>query len=78
MRINTRFTVAVHILALIALNDADPATSEMMAMSCSSGYVLSQKSGIDHNAERPARWTIGKTTGRNQFMRSIPGGEKIK
>lgn len=33
MRINTRFTVAVHILALIALNDADPATSEMMAMS---------------------------------------------
>lgn len=33
MRINTRFTVAVHILTLIALNGADPATSEMMAMS---------------------------------------------
>ncbi len=33
MRINTRFAVATHILALIALNDAAPAPSERLAVS---------------------------------------------
>ena len=33
MRINTRFPVAVHMLALIELNKTQPSTSELMARS---------------------------------------------
>ena len=40
MRVNTRFTVAIHILVLVALSDAHPATSEMMAESVGSHPVV--------------------------------------
>lgn len=40
MRINTRFTVAVHMLALIELNNAQPTTSELMALSVGTNPVV--------------------------------------
>lgn len=40
MRINTRFTVAVHMLALIQLNHAQPSTSELMALSVGTNPVV--------------------------------------
>lgn len=40
MKINTRFTVAAHILALIALNDGNPATSKKMALSVGNHPVV--------------------------------------
>lgn len=40
MRINTRFTVAVHMLALIELNKSQPSTSELMALSVGTNPVV--------------------------------------
>ncbi len=40
MRINTRFTVAVHMLALIELNKTQPSTSEVMALSVGTNPVV--------------------------------------
>lgn len=40
MRINTRFPVAVHMLALIELNRAQPSTSELMALSIGTNPVV--------------------------------------
>lgn len=40
MRINTRFTVAVHMLALIELNKTQPSTSEIMATSVGTNPVV--------------------------------------
>ena len=40
MRINTRFTVAVHMLALIELNKARPSSSELMALSVGTNPVV--------------------------------------
>lgn len=40
MRINTRFTVAVHALALIELNKTDPSTSELIAQSVGTNPVV--------------------------------------
>ncbi len=40
MRINTRFTVAVHMLALIELNKTQPATSELIASSVGTNPVV--------------------------------------
>ena len=40
MRINTRFPVAVHMLALIELNKAQPSTSELMALSVGTNPVV--------------------------------------
>lgn len=40
MRINTRFTVAVHMLALIELNKTQPSTSELMALSVGTNPVV--------------------------------------
>ena len=42
MRINTRFTVAVHMLALLALNknEARPSTSELLAKSVGTNPVV--------------------------------------
>lgn len=45
MRINTRFTVAVHMLAVIALNKSEihPSTSEMLAKSVGTNPVVIRK-----------------------------------
>lgn len=40
MRINTRFPVAVHMLALIELNKTQPSTSELMALSVGTNPVV--------------------------------------
>lgn len=40
MRINTRFTVAVHMLAFIELNHKQPSTSELMALSVGTNPVV--------------------------------------
>lgn len=40
MRINTRFTVAIHMLALIELNKMQPSTSEIIAMSVGTNPVV--------------------------------------
>ena len=40
MRINTRFPVAVHMLALIELNQTQPSTSELMALSVGTNPVV--------------------------------------
>ena len=40
MRINTRFPVAVHMLALIELNKTQPSTSELMALSVGTNRQL--------------------------------------
>lgn len=40
MRINTRFPVAVHMLALIELNKTRPSTSELMALSVGTNPVV--------------------------------------
>lgn len=40
MRINTRFTVAVHMLALIELNRTKPSTSDLMALSVGTNPVV--------------------------------------
>jgi len=40
MRINTRFTVAVHMLALIELNRTQPSTSELIALSVGTNPVV--------------------------------------
>lgn len=40
MRINTRFPVAVHMLALMELNKREPVTSELMALSVGTNPVV--------------------------------------
>lgn len=40
MRINTRFPVAVHMLALIELNKTQPSTSDLMALSVGTNPVV--------------------------------------
>ncbi|MCI8611366.1 MAG: Rrf2 family transcriptional regulator [Clostridiales bacterium] len=67
MKINTRFTVATHILALIALNDANPATSEMMAMSVGGHPVA-------------IRQVMGflKKAGLIETQNGVPGGRLAK
>lgn len=40
MRINTRFPVAIHILALIGINNSMPNTSELMAKSVNTNPVV--------------------------------------
>lgn len=40
MKINTRFPVAVHMLALIELNKTQPSTSELMALSVGTNPVV--------------------------------------
>ena len=40
MRINTRFPVAVHMLALIELNKTQPSTSELIALSVGTNPVV--------------------------------------
>lgn len=40
MRINTRFTVAIHMLALIELNKTQPSTSDLMALSVGTNPVV--------------------------------------
>ena len=67
MRINTRFTVATHILALIALNDANPATSEMMSMSV----------GCHPVAIRQVMSSL-KKAGLIKTQNGIPGGRLAK
>lgn len=66
MRINTRFTVAVHILSLIALNDK-PVTSEMMALSVGSHPV----------AIRQVMSSL-KKAGLIETRNGLPGGQLNK
>ncbi len=40
MRINTRFTVAIHMLTLIELNKTQPSTSELIAISVGTNPVV--------------------------------------
>ncbi|MCI8589823.1 MAG: Rrf2 family transcriptional regulator [Clostridiales bacterium] len=67
MRINTRFTVAVHILALIALNGDSPTASVMMSMSVGSHPV----------AIRQVMSSL-KKAGIIETQNGLPGGRLLK
>ncbi len=67
MRVNTRFTVAIHILVLVALNDAHPATSEMMAESVGSHPVVIRQV-----------MSLLKKAGLVETKNGLPGGRLSK
>jgi len=67
LRINTRFTVAVHILALIALNDGSPATSEKMALSIGNHSVVVRQI-----------MSSLKKAGLTETQNGVPGGKLAK
>lgn len=67
MRINTRFTVATHILALIALNNDNSVASEMIAMSV----------GCHPVAVRQVMSSL-KKAGLIETQNGIPGGRLVK
>lgn len=67
MRINTQFTVAAHILALIALNDGNPATSEKMAMSIGNHPVVVRQI-----------MSSLKKAGLTETQNGVPGGKLAK
>lgn len=67
MRINTRFSIAVHIMALLALQGETIATSEMMAMSVGNHPV----------AVRQIMSSL-KKAGLIQTQNGVPGGHLTK
>lgn len=67
MRISTRFTVATHILALIALNDGNPATSEKMALSVGNHPVVVRQIMSSMNK-----------AGLTKTQNGVPGGKLAK
>lgn len=67
MRISTRFTVAAHILALIALNDGNPATSEKMALSVGNHPVMVRQI-----------MSSLKKAGLTETHNGVPGGKLVK
>ncbi len=67
MRINTRCSVAIHILTLVALNGEEPATSEMMAASVGSHPVVIRQA-----------MSLLKKAGLIETQNGLPGGRLTK
>lgn len=67
MRINTRFTVAVHMLALIEMNRTQPTTSELMALSVGTNPVVIRQMMV-----------LLKSAGLIEAQSGVPGSRLAK
>lgn len=67
MRINTRFAVAVHMLALIELNKTQPTTSDLMALSVGTNPVVIRQ-----------LMTLLKRAGLIESQSGVPGSRLLK